>query len=53
MQEMGKADPNSFLRKFYTNAGKCSLYSKSALVGIPYGIARHLQQEKTLKNYHR
>ena len=50
-QELSKTDLNSLLRKFYTSARKCngSLYSKNSLVGIRYGIARYLQQEKGLK----
>ena len=50
-QELSKTDLNSLLKKFYTSARKCdgSLYSKSSLVAIRYGISRYLQQEKGLK----
>ena len=50
-EELSKTDLNSLLRKFYTSDRKCdgSLYSKSSLVAIRYGISRYLQQEKCLK----
>ena len=50
-QELSKTDLNPLLKKFYTSARKCdgSLYSKSSLVAIRYGISRYLQQEKGLK----
>ena len=50
-EELNKTDLNSLLRKFYTSARKSdgSLYSKSSLVSIRYGISRYLQQEKGFK----
>ena len=50
-EELSKTDLNSLLKKFYKSARKCngSLYSKSSLVAIRYGISRYLQQEKGLK----
>ena len=52
-EELSKTDLNDLLRQFNTSARKCdgSLYSKSSLLGIRYGIARYLylQQEKGLK----